>query len=65
MDIKNEQFVTESERSKADVQELQFLLKEKAHLEVRTFRVNTAIELLRRREAADSEFRAFRMAEGV
>jgi hypothetical protein len=59
------QAVTEAARAQLDQRELQYLLKEKAHLEVRAFKVTTAIELLRRREAADAEFRAFRMAEGV
>ncbi|HLZ90214.1 MAG TPA: hypothetical protein VKQ28_00765 [Candidatus Acidoferrum sp.] len=48
-----------------DLEVLGELLKEKAHLEVKLFKVNKAIDLTRAREAADEELRAFRHAEGV
>jgi len=53
------------ERVFVDVTVLDHLLKEKAHLEVKLFKVEKAIELTRAREAADAELRAFRNAEGV
>lgn len=53
------------DRVQADVLNLDYLLKEKAHLEVKLFKVNTAIALVRKREEADQEARAFRNAEGI
>jgi hypothetical protein len=70
MDDPNRQFVTAAAQSggarlAGDAIELRELLKEQAHLQVRMFKVNTAISLVRQRETADEEVRAFRRAEGV